>query len=52
MGIEDERNLSNYQREALQNSPALMRGYDYLGMSRKGKEVNKLLPFFIGQVGI
>lgn len=52
MGIQDEKDLSNYQREALGNSPALMRGYDYLGMSKKGKEVNKLLPFFIGQVGI
>ena len=50
MGIEEEDEMSNYQREARKNSPALMRGYDYIG--RKGKEINKLLPFFTGQVGI
>jgi len=52
MGIEeDNSNMSNYQREARKNSPALMRGYDYVG--QKGKELrHKLLPFFTGQVGI
>jgi hypothetical protein len=53
MGIEDDDNqMSNYQREARNKGmgSGYNRGYDYIG--QRGREINKLLPFFTGQVGI
>ena len=53
MGIQDDDNqMSNYQREARAKGmgSGYNRGYDYTG--QRGREINKLLPFFTGQVGI
>jgi hypothetical protein len=53
MGIKGQNNASrnNYQQEMYnKNNPGFLKGYDYLG--KKGKEVRKLLPFFVGHVGI
>ena len=53
MGIKGKDNSSrnNYQQEMYnKNNPGFIKGYDYMG--KKGKEINKLLPFFVGHVGI
>jgi hypothetical protein len=53
MGEEDDQPMNNYQRE-MQNkqNPGFIQGYDYTNTGQRGKEVRKLLPFFVGHVGI
>jgi len=52
MGEADDQPMNNYQRE-MQNkqNPGFSNGYDYT-TGQRGKEVRKLLPFFVGHVGI
>tara|TARA_R110001592_G_scaffold255416_1_gene518989 strand:- start:24933 stop:29486 length:4554 start_codon:yes stop_codon:yes gene_type:complete len=52
LGDSDQRQLNNYQREALNNNPAGVFGYDAKRTGKRGREINKLLPFFSGKIGI
>ena len=53
LGAKDQQQLSNYQREALNMAnPGNVFGFDYRGTAKRGKQINKLLPFFSGQIGI
>ena len=52
MGEADDQPMNNYQREMFnKQNPGFIQGYDY-GTGQRGKEVRKLLPFFVGHVGI
>jgi len=53
MGEEDDQPMNNYQREMFnKQNPGFIQGYDYTNTGQRGKEVRKLLPFFVGHVGI